>query len=115
LNITSELILAFPRTVSQNTFSKNPILTLFSINIIRRIFCELPLDSTSEMFTVILFNSSYCEFLEPRKECVNSISFNRSNEEKIINKIRDLTSFLVSIKVERLSATGLTFYRFDLK
>jgi len=46
---------------------------------------------------------------------VYSISINRVNEEGIINLIGDLTSFLVTIKIDRQIAMGLIFDIFDSK
>lgn len=105
-NVT-DFVLLFPRSERQLTVSKNPMLTELSLTAMNRQLPAQPLDTSSERFAEIMLNSSDIEYGAPFKEYANSVTIPRANANGIMHHPCDLTSFLVTLKVERPSAMGM--------
>lgn len=105
-NVT-DYVLLFPRTERQVTVSKNPMLTDLSLTAMNKPLPSQPLDTSSERFAEMMLNASDIEYGAPFKEYANSVTIPRANENGLLYHPCDLTSFLVTIKVERPSAMGM--------
>ena len=115
LNNVTDFILVFPRTQHEITVSKNPLLQDLSLNVMNRKYPEMPLDTTSERFAQMMMNSSDCFNQLPNYEYAQSLNYARADEYGSNNPMEDLTSFLLTLKVERPSAMGLICDGLDSK
>ena len=109
LNNVTDLILMFPQTQHQSggTVSKNPMLQDLSLTVMNRKYPEMPLDTSSERFAQMMLNASDTFGQVPNREYAQSISVYRYDSGGKIYPSEDLTSFLITLKVERPSAMGL--------
>ena len=109
LNNVTDLVLMFPRSQHESggTVSKNPMLQDLSLTVMNRKYPEMPLDTTSPRFAQMMLNASDSFHKTPNREYAQSISVYRYDESGKIIPEEDLTSFLVTLKVERPSAMGL--------
>ena len=107
LNNTTDFIITFPQTEHQITVMKNPMLKEFRLTTLNTDFPELALDFTSPRFVESMMAASDCEYSKPRKEYAQSLTIPRETDDGQLVPVEDLTSFMVTLHVERPSAYGM--------
>ena len=107
LNNTTDFIITFPRTENEITVMKNPMLKEFRLTTMNVDFPELALDFTSPRFVEIMMKASDQEYSKPRREYAQSLTVPREIEGNALTSAEDLTSFMVTLHVERPSAYGM--------
>ena len=117
LNNTTDLILLFPTTANESggTVSKNPMLDNLSLQVLNRRYPETGLNTTDGQFVHLMLYSFVANHVEPLKEYVNSLSWDRWDATNEIGYDSDRTAFICSIHVERPSAIGLICDGLDSK
>ena len=86
---------------------KNPMLKEFRLTTMNVDFPELALDFSSPRFVEIMMKASDQEYSKPRREYAQSLTVPREIEGSQLTSAEDLTSFMVTLHVERPSAYGM--------
>ena len=107
LNNTTDFVITFPTTENEITVLKNPMLKEFRLTTMNVDFPELALDFSSPRFVEIMMKASDQEYSKPRREYAQSLTVPREIDGSQLTPAEDLTSFMVTLHVERPSAYGM--------